>query len=100
MHSEERSTLGGHGSDAHLMRVHWRVQEVLMEDTTTRSAPGGYRGRAGLPGTEDTAGVSTISLNPDDVAGAEDTGWMPRQRIVSTLSLNHDEGMSAADVAW
>jgi len=27
-----------------------------MEDKTARSAPGGYRGQAGLTGTEDTAG--------------------------------------------
>jgi hypothetical protein len=45
-----------------------------MNDTTVRSAPGGYRGQAGLTGTEDTAGESTISLNRDQMAGAEDPG--------------------------
>jgi hypothetical protein len=43
---------------------------------------------------------STVSLNRDEMAGAEDTGWMPQWRIVSTVSLNRDEGMSAEDVAW
>jgi len=44
--SEVRSTLGGHGSDAHLTRVH-------SGDTTARSTPGGYGGQADLTGTED-----------------------------------------------
>jgi hypothetical protein len=44
--------------------------------------------------------VSTISLNRDDIAGAEDTGRMPRRRIVSTVSLNRAEGMSAEDATW
>ena len=35
--------------------------------------------------------VSTVSLNRDEMAGAENTGW----RIVSTVSLNRDEGQSA-----
>jgi len=78
MHSEEqsgfggdvdlgvRSTLGGHGSNAHLTRVH-------LEDTTARSAPGGYGGQADLTGMEDKVGrVSTISLNQDNIAAAEE----------------------------
>jgi hypothetical protein len=87
-----------------------------MEDTTARSAPGGYRGQAGLTGTEDTAGgehrlvqpgrryghgvhgtLSTVSLNRDEMAGAEDTGWMPLWRIVSTVSLNRDEDLDSED---
>jgi len=89
--SEVRSTLGGYGSDAHLKRVH-------LENTTARSAPGGYGDQADLTGTEDsTGGVSTTSLNQDDIAGAEDTRWMPRQRIVSTVSLNQNNCMSAKD---
>jgi len=39
--------------------------------------------------------LSTVSLNRDEMAGAEDTGWMPQWRIVSTVSLNRDEGRSA-----
>jgi hypothetical protein len=63
-----RSTLGGRGSDAHLTRVH-------LEDTTARSAPGGYGGQADLTGMEDKAGgVSTVSLNRDEGMGTEDTG--------------------------
>jgi hypothetical protein len=66
-----RSTLGGRGSDAHLTRVH-------LVDTTARSSPGGHGSQADLAGTEDQAGrVSTVSLNWDEMAGAEDTGWMP-----------------------
>jgi len=45
-----------------------------MEDTAARSAPGGYSGQAGLTGTEDTARVSTVSLNWDEGMGAESTG--------------------------
>jgi hypothetical protein len=66
MDSRVRSTLGGHASDAHLTRVH-------LEDTTARSAPGGYGGQADLTGTEDKAGtVSTVSINRDDIAAAEE----------------------------
>jgi len=71
--SEEtwRSTLGRRGSDAHLTRMH-------LEDTTARSAPGGYGGQADLTGTKDKAGghqiVSTVSLNRDEGMGTEDTG--------------------------
>jgi len=43
---------------------------------------------------------STVSLNRDEMAGAEDTGWMPQWRIVSTVSLNRAEGMSAEDTTW
>jgi len=125
-----RSTLGGQGSDAHFTRVH-------LEDTTARSAPGGYRGQADLAVTEDKAGrgsnislnrdniaaaedncehrlvkpgrrygygehwiVSTISLNRDGMAGAQNTGWRPRWRSVSSVSSNRDEGMSAEDATW
>jgi len=50
-----RSTLGGRRRDAHLTRVH-------LDDTTARSAPGGYRGQADLKCMEDNAGrVSTVS---------------------------------------
>jgi len=63
-----RSTLGRPDSDAHLRRVH-------LEDTTARSAPGGYGGQADLTGMEDEAGgVSTVSLNWDEGMGTEDTG--------------------------
>ena len=68
--SEEtwKSTLGRRGSDAHLTRMH-------LEDTTARSAPGGYGGQADLTGREDkTGGVSTVSLIRDKGMGAEDTG--------------------------
>ena len=44
--------------------------------------------------------LSTVSLNRDEMAGAEDTGWMPQWRVVSTVSLNRDEGMSAEDATW
>ena len=44
--------------------------------------------------------MSTVSLKRDEIAGVEDTGWMPQSRIVSTVSRNHDEGMSAEDAAW
>ena len=37
--------------------------------------------------------MSTVSLNRDEMAGAEDTGSMPQWRIVSTVSLNRDERM-------
>jgi hypothetical protein len=63
-----RSTVGGHGSDVHLTMVH-------LEDTTARSAPGGYGGQTDLTGTEDKAGrVSTVSLNRDKGLGMEHTG--------------------------
>jgi hypothetical protein len=39
--------------------------------------------------------VSTISLNWDEMAGAENPGWMPQWRIVSTVSLNRDERQSS-----
>ena len=67
--SEERSTLGGHGSDAHLTRVH-------LEDTTARSAAGGYGGQADLTGAEARHWriVSTVSFNRDEGMGTEDTG--------------------------
>jgi len=82
-----RSTLGRRGSVVHWTRVH-------LEDTTARSAPRGYGGQADLTGTEDkTGGVSTVSLNWDEMSGAEDTGWMSQWRIMSTVSLNRDEGM-------
>ena len=44
--------------------------------------------------------MSAVSLNRDEMAGAEDTGWMPQWRIVSTASLNRAEGMSAVDATW
>jgi hypothetical protein len=47
--SAVRSTLGGHGSDVHLTRVH-------LEDTTAKTAPRGYGGQADFTGTEDKAG--------------------------------------------
>jgi hypothetical protein len=66
MDSGVRRTIGGHRSDAPLTRVH-------LEDTTARAAPGGYGGQADLTGTEDMAGsVSTVSLNRDDIAAAEE----------------------------
>jgi hypothetical protein len=58
-----------------------------MEDTTARSAPGGYRGQAGLIGTEDTAGVEHRLVKPG----------RNRWRIVSTVSLNRDDGMGTED---
>ena len=107
-----RSTLGGRGSDAHLTRVH-------LEDTTARSAPGGYRGQAGLTGTEDTAGGEHRLVKPGRYswsggygvhAAAEDRehrlvkpgrGFgLGEHRILSTVSLNRDEGMSAEDATW
>jgi len=70
MHFEERSrlrgdvdsgvrrTLGRHGCDAHLPRVH-------LQDMTARSEPGGYGGQADLTGAKDKAGghliMSTVS---------------------------------------
>jgi len=51
-----RSTGRRHGSDVHLTTVH-------LEDTTARSAPGGYGGQVDLTGREDKSGrVSTVSL--------------------------------------
>jgi hypothetical protein len=41
---------------------------------------------------------STVSLNRDEMAGAEDTWWMPQWRFVSTVSLNRAAGMSVEDV--
>jgi hypothetical protein len=35
-----------------------------MEHTTARSAPGGYRGQAGLTGTADRAGVEHHLIEP------------------------------------
>jgi hypothetical protein len=70
-----RSTLGGRGSEAHLTRVH-------LEDMTARSAPGGYRGQADLPGWEDKAGgVSTVSLNRDEGMSVEDATWENQHRL-------------------
>jgi hypothetical protein len=100
-----RSTLGGRGSDVHLTRV-------LLEDTTARSAPGGYGGQADLTGMEDKArGVSTVSLNRDDIAAAEENSEhrlvKPGRRyghgghgIVSTVSLNRDDIAGAEDMGW
>jgi hypothetical protein len=67
--SAVRITLGRRGSDTHLTRVD-------LEDTTARSAPGGYGGQADLTGMEVKAGgkFSTISLNREEMAGAEYTG--------------------------
>jgi hypothetical protein len=39
--------------------------------------------------------VGTASLHQDEMAGAQNTGWIPQWRIVSTVSLNQDEGQSA-----
>jgi len=70
-----RSTLGGRGSDAHLTTVHW-------EDTTARSAPGGYGGQADLTGIGDKVGrLSTISLNRDDIAAAEENPQRPAEKL-------------------
>jgi len=44
--------------------------------------------------------VSTLSLNQEDMAGAENTGWIPQRRNVSSSSFNLDEGMSAEDPQW
>jgi len=41
--------------------------------------------------------LSTVSLNRDEMAGAEDTWWMPHWRIVSTFSLNRDENLDSED---
>jgi hypothetical protein len=94
-----RSTLRGRGSDAHWTRVH-------LEDTTARSAPGGYGAQADLTGTEDKAGrVSTVSLDWDDIAAAEENcehrlvkPGRNRWRIVGTVSLNCDEGMGTENM--
>ena len=75
----------------HLTRVH-------LEDTTARSELGGNGGQADMTGMEDKAGeLSTVSLNQDDIAGADDTKWMPQWRIVSTVSSNRDEDMDSED---
>jgi hypothetical protein len=44
--------------------------------------------------------LSTLSVNRDDIAGAEDLGWMLRRRIVSIIPLNWAEGISAEDMTW
>jgi len=78
----ERSTLGGHGSDVHLTRVH-------LEDTTARSAPGGYGGQADLTGMEDkTGGVSTVSLNRDEGMSAEDVTWENQHRLQTGWNMS------------
>jgi hypothetical protein len=41
--------------------------------------------------------VSTVLSNRDEMAGAEDMGWMPEWRIVSTISLNRDEDLDSED---
>jgi hypothetical protein len=41
--------------------------------------------------------VSTVSLHRDEMAGAEDTGWIPHWRIVITVSLNRDEDFDTED---
>jgi hypothetical protein len=58
---EERSGLGGEvdsGVESTFAgrrhNDHWTM--VHLEDTTGRSAPGGYRGQADLTGTEDKGG--------------------------------------------
>jgi len=75
-----------------------------------------YRGQAGLTGTEGAAGsehhlvipgrrlglgghqiVSTVSLIRDQMAGAQDTGWMLQWRIVRTVSLNQDDDLDSED---
>jgi hypothetical protein len=65
-----------------------------------------------LTGTEDKAGrVSTVSLNRDDIAAAEEKSEhrlvKPGRRyghgghgIVSTVSLNRDEMAGAEDTGW
>jgi hypothetical protein len=74
-----RSTLSGGESDADLTRVH-------LEDTTARSAPGGYEGQADVTGIQDTARrVSTVSLNRNEMAGSEHIGCKPLWRIMSTF---------------
>jgi len=87
MHMEERSglgrdvdstvrcTLGRCWSDTHLARVH-------LEDTTTRSEPGGYGGQADLTGMEDKdRGVSTISSIWDQGMSVEDETWENQHRL-------------------
>jgi hypothetical protein len=77
--SEERSKLGGHGSDAHLTRVH-------LEDTTARSTSGGYGGQADLTGMEDKAGgVSTVSLNRDEGMSVENATWETQHETVNGM---------------
>jgi hypothetical protein len=63
-----------------------------MEDTTGRSAPGGYRGHAGLIGTEDIAGVEhrLVKLGRRYGHGGHER--------LSTVSLNQDEGRPAPTV--
>ena len=41
--------------------------------------------------------MSTVSLNRDEMAGAENTGWMLLWRIVSTVSLNRDDIAAAEE---
>jgi hypothetical protein len=41
--------------------------------------------------------LSTVSLNRDEMAGVEDTGWMPQWRIVSTVLLNRDDIAAAEE---
>jgi hypothetical protein len=92
--SEVRSILGGSGSDRYLKMVH-------LEDTTAGSAPRGYGGQVDSTGTEDTAGgVSTVSSNQDDTAGAEDMGWMPQRWIVGTVLLNRADFRGVEDTKY
>jgi hypothetical protein len=58
-----------------------------MEDTTARSAPGGYRCHACLIGSEDTAGVEHCLVKPGRRYGHGG------HRIVSTVSWNRDDGI-------
>jgi hypothetical protein len=75
-----RITRGRCGRDLHLTRVHF-------QDTTATSTPGGYGGQADLTGRQDKAGgVSSVALNTDEMAGAEETGLMPHCRMVSTVT--------------
>ena len=83
MDSEETWTRKreAHLVDTGAMRISqgciWRVQETLMEDTTARSAPGGYRGQAGLTDTEDTAGVEHHLVKLGRYSGCGGELWAP-----------------------
>jgi len=64
------STLGRHGSNVHMTRVH-------LKYTTARSTPTGYGDQADLTATEDQAAghhvMSTVSLNRDKDLDSEDS---------------------------
>jgi len=73
------------------------VSTVSLKRDNIAAAEENCEHRLVKPGRNRWRIVSNVSLNRDEMAGAENTGWMPQWRIVSTVSLNRDEGMDSED---